>query len=424
MTLTDRHGLHLTGASRKAVDLWDEAVAAYNRYAGDPVGLLDAAIADSPGFLMAHVLKGYMHVLGSNPRAAKVAGRCLQAAAGIEGHGLEAMHRAALAALLEQPADIARASLLLEDVSLAQPHDIIALQIGQTLDFLRGDSRMLRDRIARALPLWKPDMPGYHAIQGMLAFGLEETGSYARAEAAGRLALELEPRNGWARHAVAHVMEMQDRREEGVAFMRTDPDDWSEGSFFAVHNWWHTALFHLGLGDTDGALAAYDGPIFGERSDLAFDMVDAAGLLWRMHLMKADVGDRWSELADLYLKQPHGQYAFDDAHAMMAFAATDRRNAAADLLAALEEAASGQGDHALIAREIGLPVARGIEAFGLGDYRRCSELLRPARNGAARFGGSHAQRDVIDLTLIEAAHRAGDRDLSIALAAERAIARG
>ncbi|MDB5470741.1 MAG: hypothetical protein JWR84_2301 [Caulobacter sp.] len=422
MSITDQHGIPLTGASRAAADAWDRAVAAYNCYAGDPVGELDAAIADSPGFLMAHVLKGYMHILGSNPRIARVGRRCLEAAQGLDGTAGELAHRAALAALVE--GDIAGAARALEDAAIAEPRDIVALQIGQTLDFLLGDSRMLRDRIGRAMPAWSPVMPGYHAMQGMLAFGLEETGAYDRAEAAGRLALDLEPRNGWARHAVAHVMEMQDRREEGIAFMRQDVPVWTDGSFFAIHNWWHTALFHLGLGDVDGALEAFDGPIFADRSDLAFDMVDAAGLLRRLHLIDADVGDRWTDLADLYGRQPHGAYAFDDAHAMMAFAATGRRDEAAAVLAALERAASGQGEGAVVAREVGLPVARGIDAFGTGDYRTSVDLLRAVRSGAARFGGSHAQRDVIDLTLIEAARRSGDAALANALAAERAVARG
>ena len=422
MSITDAHGLPLTGASRAAADAWDRAVAAYNRYAGDPVGELDAAIADSPGFLMAHVLKGYMHLLGSNPRVARVGRRCLDAVAGLDGTAGERAHKAALAALVD--GDLPGAARALEDAAIAQPRDIVALQIGQTLDFLLGDSRMLRDRIGRALPAWSRGMPGYHAMQGMLAFGLEETGAYGRAEAAGRLALEIEPRNGWARHAVAHVMEMQDRREEGIAFMRQDVPTWTEDSFFHVHNWWHTALFHLGLGDVEGALEAFDGPIFADRSDLAFDMVDAAGLLWRMHLIKADVGDRWTDLADLYARQPHGAYAFDDAHAMMAFAATGRRSEADAVLAALEQAAAGQGDAAVVAREVGLPVARGIDAFGAGDYRTSVELLRTVRSGAARFGGSHAQRDIIDLTLIEAARRGGDAALAEALTAERAVARG
>eukprot|EP01041_Mallomonas_annulata_P030809 gene30808-53019_t len=101
--------------------------------------------------------------------------------------------------------------------------------------------RMLRDRISRALPAWSEGMPDHHAILGLHAFGLEETGQYARAEAAGRRAIELEPRNGWAQHAVAHVLEMQDCRAEGIAWMRGNAPDWTPESFFAIHNWWHLA---------------------------------------------------------------------------------------------------------------------------------------------------------------------------------------
>jgi hypothetical protein len=103
------------------------------------------------------------------------------------------------------------ASRILEDIAIEHPRDILALQVGHVVDFYTGASRLLRDRIARALPTWSADMPGYHAIIGMHAFGLEETGLYARAEGAGRRAVELERHDAWAWHAVAHVMEMQGR---------------------------------------------------------------------------------------------------------------------------------------------------------------------------------------------------------------------
>lgn len=109
---------------------------------------------------------------------------------------------------------------------------------------------MLRDRIGRALPSWGSDMPGYHAILGMQAFGLEEMGEYIRAEKLGRTAVEIEPRDGWAQHAVAHVMEMQSRQKDGIAWMRADPEAWTRESFLKVHNWWHLALFHYDLGET------------------------------------------------------------------------------------------------------------------------------------------------------------------------------
>jgi hypothetical protein len=78
---------------------------------------------------------------------------------------------------------------------------------------------MLRDRIARAESHWHAGMPGRHAVLAMLAFGLEETADYARAETLGRLSVELEPRDGWGWHAVAHVMEMQNRRRDGIDWL-------------------------------------------------------------------------------------------------------------------------------------------------------------------------------------------------------------
>jgi len=61
--------------------------------------------------------------------------------------------------------------------------------------------------------------------------------------------------------------------------------------------------------------------------------------------------------------------------------------------------------------------------FGEGNFSAAVKLIRPVRTIAHRFGGSHAQRDVIDLTLVEAAIRSGDAHLASALTAERAAAR-
>jgi len=420
MTATDRQGLELSGASAAAAELYRQALEAYHCYVGEPFPLLQAAIADSPGFVMAHVLMGYMTLVGGNTAIAAIGARAFAAARDLPATDREAGHVAAVGHLLK--GEIRAAGRVLEDVSIAHPRDVLALQAGQLTDFLIGDARMLRDRIGRARPAWSPDMPGYHAILGMHAFGLEETALYGRAEAAGREAIALEPRNNWAQHAVAHVLEMQDRRPEGVIWMRQDSATWSHQSFFAIHNWWHLALFHLGLDEIDEVLALYDGPIYGDRSDLAFDMVDAASLLWRLRLRGVEVGGRWATLADVYATQPRGGYAFDDAHAVMAFVGAGREAEAEAALAVMTAAAQGPGDNADFTREVGLPVAQALVAFGRGQDARTVELLRGVRNQAARFGGSHAQRDVLDLTLIAAAGRSGDTSLERALLAERTAA--
>jgi hypothetical protein len=216
-------------------------------------------------------------------------------------------------------------------------------------------------------------------------------------------------------------MEMQGRRREGIAWMRANSDGWSRDSFFAVHNWWHLALFHLGLDEIDEVLALFDGPIYGKTSPVILDIVDASALLWRLHLRGVNVGNRWNAVADQWTPvATAGNYAFNDVHAMMAFVGAGRSSAAEAVLEAQRAAMDGAGDNVAFTREVGHSAARAIKAFGEGDYAETVELLRPIRNYAHRFGGSHAQRDVLDLTLIEAAKRAGQDRLAAALLAERA----
>jgi tetratricopeptide (TPR) repeat protein len=418
----DTLGLPLSGASALALDHYDEALRGLQRFVGDPIGALDRALASDPGFVMAHVLKGYLYGLSTERAAQPVTLACFQSANALPMTQREARHVAALAELAAGRWHAAATTL--EDLTIDEPRDALALQAGHQIDFFTGNARMLRDRIARALPSWDPTMPGYHAVLGMHAFGLEETADYARAEAQGRRAVELEPRDGWAQHAVAHVLEMQARQRDGIAWMRNNTDNWTKESFLQVHNWWHLALYHFELGEVDEVLALYDGPIFGARSTVALNMVDASAILWRLHLGGVDVGDRWQALAENWT--PHADaanYAFNDAHAIMAFVGAGRTDLARRLVEAQREAIEGGGDNAGFTRDVGSPVTRAILAFGEGNYRLAVELLKPIRGIAHRFGGSHAQRDVIDLTLIEAAMRSGEAALARALSAERADAR-
>ncbi|MER8975155.1 MULTISPECIES: tetratricopeptide repeat protein [unclassified Mesorhizobium] len=422
MAVSDAFGLTLSGATEAGLSSYSRAVRELQCFIGDPVGSIDRAIAEDPGFVMAQVFKGYLFGLATEREATAVAKACHEAALPLAATAREQAHVAALGHLAEGRWH--EAARVLEDIAIEFPLDALALQTGHQIDFFTGNARMLRDRIGRALPSWQSGMPGYHAILGMQAFGLEEMGDYARAENLGRTAVDLEPRDGWAQHAVAHVMEMQSRQKDGILWMRANPEAWTRESFLQVHNWWHLALFHYDLGETDEVLALYDGPIYGERSTLALNMVDASAILWRLHLGGVDVGERWTALAANWLpKASAGHYAFNDAHAMMAFVGAGLEAPARGLLEAQREAMRGKDDNAAFTRDVGHPLTLAIKAFGEGDYAGTIRLIRPIRAIAHRFGGSHAQRDVIDLTLIEAALRSGDGALARALAAERALAR-
>ena len=422
MTVKDGLGFTLSGAGADSAADYLSALRGLQRFVGDPVGAADRAIARDPGFVMAYVLKGYLYGLSTEKPALAVARECHDIASRLRATTREHGHVAALGELAS--GNWHRAGAILADVSAEHPADSLALQAGHQIDFLTGNASMLRGRIARALPAWDATMPGYHAVVGMHAFGLEETGEYALAEAEGRRAVELEPRDGWAQHAVAHVMEMQCRQRDGIAWMRANTENWTKESFLQVHNWWHLALYHYELGETAEVLALYDGPIFGSRSTIALNMVDASAILWRLHLAGVDVGDRWAALAENWRPfADAANYAFNDAHAMMAFVAAGRADLARGLLEAQTAAIEGQGNNAGFTRDVGHPVARAILAFGDENYGETVRLLAPVRGIAHRFGGSHAQRDVIELTLIEAALRSGDVALAGELTRARAEAR-
>jgi len=128
-------------------------------------------------------------------------------------------------------------------------------------------------------------------------------------------------------------------------------------------------------------------------------------------------------VADAHASEPRGRYAFDDVHAMLTYVGAGRSDAVRDLIDRQAAALAGPGDNAQFAGEVGLPVMRAIQAFGEGRYDRAVELLRGVRNKAIRFGGSNAQRDLLDQTLIEAARRDGQDALVRALEAERETAK-
>lgn len=418
MTTRDSMGYGVSGATSASLAAFEQASHELRCFIGDPVASVDRALEASPEMTMAHALKAWLHLLGTEPAGLAVASQCLQAASALPANERERGHLEAIRLLID--GHWRAVGRVLEDVSAAYPRDALALQAGHQIDFFTGDARMLRDRVARVLPAWSESLPGYHAVLGMYAFGLEECGEYAAAERFGRDSVTRERRDGWGWHAVAHVMEMQNRSAEGIAWLQAGADAWSRESFFAVHNWWHLALFFLDRGEIDEVLRLFDGPIHGAHSTVVLDMIDATALLWRLHLRGIDLGSRWQTVADGWAPiAGAGNYAFNDWHAMMAFVGADRPRAQQAVIDSLEAAAAGEGDTAAFAREVGLAVARAVQAFGQGRYADTVELLRPVRSHAQRFGGSHAQRDLLDLTLIEAALRADLQPLAAALAAER-----
>jgi hypothetical protein len=369
---------------------------------------------------MGHVLKGLLCVLGTeksllpDAQAALAAGRSV--AKGSSGR--ERKHLAGLEAWIDGRLHDACAAW--EDILVDEPADALAMLAAHQGDFFLGQSSELRDRVARRLPSIDKGsrLEGYY--QGMYAFGLEEMADYARAEEAGRRAVASDRRDAWAIHAVAHVMEMTNRIDDGQQWLATRSDDWSPDNFFAVHNWWHLALYYFDQQRWTEVLEIYDTRVRGSDSTVILDMLDASALLWRLKLHDVDVGNRWQRLAEAWEPRiDDGWYSFNDTHAMMAFAGAGRMDLAARLLEVMKNTAATSTDNGAMTRTVGLPVASGVLAYAQGRYADAVERLAPIKAIAARAGGSHAQRDLIAQTLLAAAEKAGQRRLARSLLNER-----
>lgn len=419
--MNDARGLAMSGASAKSLEVYERALRALNIYRGDPAAIIGEALGAQPGFAMGHVLRAQVQVTMWERGMLAGIRESIARLEALQGsmNDRERRHAGALKAWAAGDWEGHRAELgrLLAEY----PRDLLALQVGHLADFFHADRDNLRGRVERALPAWSREDEGYGLLLGMQAFGLEECGSYGKAEETGHTALHYDAEDCWAQHAVAHVLEMQARQFEGIQFMELRTKHWAqEDNGFAFHNWWHTALYHLDQGRPQRALEIYDRGVRPQPSEIRLMMLDAAALLWRMHLRGLDVGKRWEELADAYQKgDEDGFYAFNDMHAMMSFVAAGRAKAAATLLKAVEASAQERSTNGRMAREAGLAIVRAIEAFGRGKYAEVVSLLAPVRETARVVGGSNAQRDVVSRTLLEAALRAGDKALARSLAEER-----
>ena len=253
----DQQGLTLAGAPESAA-AFDLAIADYYGLTGDPVGILKQALARDPGFALGGVAIAALYMIGGfrgdHPEVVKALGAAEPTIR--RASERERRHLAAASAWAE--GKTSQAILGWETILVDHPTDALALRLAQDGYYFLGRSLAIRDCAARVLPAWDRGNPLTSFILGLYAFGLEETGDLKRAEDFGREALAGNPRDAWATHALAHVMETANRQDDGVAFLKSTREHWSPAHFMAGHNGWHLALFLIEQGRFDEVLADYD----------------------------------------------------------------------------------------------------------------------------------------------------------------------
>lgn len=421
----DAQGLECTAQDPRAVAAYDDALATFFEFRLATQDHLKAALAVDADFIMGLCFRAYLLMqFGSRHIYPKVDPILvgLEALRGL-ANPRECAHIAALGHWRE--GRIGDACRIWESILVETPQDLLALRLHHGMSFWLGRREALRNAPAAVLGRIAESTPGYGAVLGMFAFGLEECGDYPRAEEFGRRALTLNPDDLWALHAVAHVMEMQGRHEEGREWLDRPFDAWADRNPFKDHVWWHAALFALEEGDDERVLEIYEQAVRIDEAGFYLDVQNAASLLMRLVLLGVDVGGRWEELAELAEARTGDHVlAFTDLHFMMSLTGAGRHDAAARYLASLDAFSREEApDAAPVTASLGLPVAEALLAHAKGEYGMCADLLFPIRRSLAPLGGSHAQQDVFHQILIDAAIRDGRRDLAHSLLAERASLR-
>jgi tetratricopeptide (TPR) repeat protein len=416
----DSHGNPMTGGAA-TIDLYDRAIDRLVRFHPDVVGLSGELTAEQAPAPMALVLAAYLNLMSTDPDDLGPVRSAHDTLSGMPMNEREQAHHAAIGAWLE--GDWSGAALRLDDLLAQWPVDLLALMLGHQLDFFLGDAQNLRDRPLRTLREIDPADEHVEFVRGMAAFGFEEAGHYGQALDAGLEAVESNPDDVWGIHAVVHTYEMQGRVDEGIRFLNSDRTRWKTGNLFTVHNWWHLALYYLEAGQPGRSLDIYDAEIHNDGSaGVPIEMLDASALLWRLMLDDIDTGDRFAKLGEAWAPKVAGApwYAFNDLHAVMALAGAGRRDEVRSVIQDRQRWLEGAtGTNVRMTAEVGLPACRATLAFVEARHDDVIAELLPIRRILNHFGGSHAQRDALQRTLIESALRSGRFELARALTSER-----
>src|SRR5262249_1192225 len=149
----------------------------------------------------------------------------------------ERLHVAAMGAMLAD--DFESFRNIVQRLNTEYPRDVLGVQIGHALDYLTGDIETMATRLSAVLPAWSKDAPGYHAVLAMQAFSLVESAQYDRASDRGLRALELDPWDARAHHALTHVYEMTSNAAAGLRWAEKRRVYWAADSIAATHLWWH-----------------------------------------------------------------------------------------------------------------------------------------------------------------------------------------
>lgn len=417
MANVDSFGLPLSTASDEATALYREAVTLMLAAWPGPAEKLDTAIRVDPDFALAHAARARLHAICAEPREARTRITVAQEKVIRNGTEREASHVEVLALAISGQSQKALEGALAHAERWPRDTIILSLPLGAfglfAFSGMAGHDQARVDLCERHAGHFDADDWWFLTYYG---WALAENGAVSRGRAMLEHAFEQRQENANGVHALAHAMFEGGAGDDAEGLIANWLPGYERSGILHGHIAWHAALVALERGDADAALAIYADHVQPSVSQgMPINIVsDAASLLWRMKAYGHAVPpDRWQEIAD-YARQafPKPGHGFVDPHMALIEAATGDGAALARRIAALEEMTA---QASLGAGPVVPAIARAAIAFAEGNYARCAHILEPLASEVVRIGGSGAQREVIEDTLLVALMRSGETEKARAL---------
>ena len=401
--LIDRHALPLSTASTAARAAYVEGCEVKLTMQPGAIEAYDRAVAADPGFALAHVAKAQALA----ERGEAVAARAAMATAVLLSDGLaswEKSHVAYFGLLVPGNSEAALGALSLH--LEAWPRDVMVLATAAFTNGLIGSSgrpdqkRRLLALLDGLAPVYGDDDWWFTAHHGM---ALSENGDGAAARPRIERSLAQNPRNPWVAHAFAHLCYEEGDADTARAFLKSWLPDYPRGGALFSHLNWHCALGDLEAGDEAAALArfreacgteSHTGPPRGKLNDVV-------SFLWRWELAgHPRDAEAWREMYAFTSEAfPRAGIAFSDVHIALAQTVAGDDVALAARVEEVDELAR-RGRYP--SGPLVPAVSRGFAAFERSDYAAAIAAFEPVADELQRVGGSRAQLDLIEFTLLQA----------------------
>ncbi|WP_146347798.1 tetratricopeptide repeat protein [Falsiphaeobacter marinintestinus] len=403
MPFDDRYGNTLSTSSDAARDRYVEGVDHVLAATYGGVQSFEATVAADPGFALGHAGLARARMYEGDMAGAKSAiARASELSADTTSR--ERQHVETLSLLLSGQAGAAR-DLVLSHVQ-DFPRDAFCAQICTNVFGLIGFSGHVA-REAELLAYTTRLLPHYGEDWWMLsmhALSLCEVGEVAASLELMDRALALNPENANGSHFKAHAQYEAGETDAGLGFLETWMEGYDSRGVLHGHLSWHMALWALELGQIDRMWALIDAGIApGGSQGLPINIVtDTAAIYHRAELAGVSVSsERWQAISDFAAKFfPASGQSFADMHSALCHAMAGE----SERLEKLMEGTKGY------AADLVGPVAHAWKAIAAQQWAEALRRLTPVMADHVRFGGSRAQRDLLELTYVNLLLRLGLRD--------------